>query len=61
MKSYWFPEQSKESFDEEADDYDSLFGPDVEKVSAEQREHTGVRYFKPHNFFLYPVKKIYGL
>jgi len=44
MKSYWFSAKRQEVFDAEASsDYDALFGEDVEKVSAEQRENTAIR------------------
>ena len=44
MKSYWFSAKRQEVFDAEASsDYDALFGEDVENVSAEQRENTGIR------------------
>ena len=41
MKSYWFSAKRQEVFDAEvSSDYD---GEDVENVSAEQRENTGIR------------------
>ncbi|XP_076072509.1 cholesterol transporter ABCA5-like isoform X3 [Mytilus galloprovincialis] len=43
MKSYWCPGTREEDNDERAEDYDALFGNDVEKVTSDMREHTGVR------------------
>ncbi|CAG2245460.1 ABCA5 [Mytilus edulis] len=49
MKSYWCPGTREEDNDERAEDYDALFGNDVEKVTSDMREHTGVRILNLKN------------
>ncbi|XP_052071542.1 cholesterol transporter ABCA5-like [Mytilus californianus] len=43
MKSYWCPGTREVDYDEMDEDYDALFGNDVEKVTTDMRQHTGVR------------------